>query len=121
MDMSRQQQLGRWGEQLAGEFLVQHGCEVVERNARTPYGELDLVVRHANDLVFVEVKARSNTAYGMPEQAITPSKREHLVQAAQAYMQAHPELESRWRIDVIAILRHPDGRVEMEWFENALE
>jgi putative endonuclease len=71
--------------------------------------------------VFVEVKTRSSTAYGLPEDSITPRKQAHLLAAAQAYLQAHPELEGDWRIDVIAVQRQPaHPKPVITHFENAI-
>lgn len=115
------QALGRWGETQAAEYLGQLGYLVLERNARTAYGEIDLVARQGAVLVFVEVKTRSSTAYGLPEASVTSRKQAHLLAAAQAYLQAHPDLEGDWRVDVIAIQRQHSGQIpDIVHFENAL-
>lgn len=119
------QNLGRWGESLAAETLCGKGYTILARNARTAYGELDLVARQETPrgavTVFVEVKTRRSTAFGLPEAAITPKKQAHLLAAAQAYLQTNPELDGDWRIDVIAIRRIPDHEVEIVHFENAVQ
>lgn len=118
---AKRQSVGRWGENLAQAFLQQRGYSILERNARTPYGELDLVARRGDMLVFVEVKTRLSRAYGVPETAVTLTKQTHLLQAAQAYLQLHPELELDWRIDVIAVQGNQEGGApEIVWFENAV-
>jgi putative endonuclease len=129
------QRLASWGEACAADYLQGRGYQVVERNARTPYGEIDLVAvgvvgaeRTQGDkpgsehvTVFVEVKTRRSTEYGYPEQAITRQKREHMLAAAQAYLQAHPELDGDWRVDVIAIFRpDPQQPAIIDHFENAI-
>ena len=65
---------GAWGEELALRYLTQQGYELVERNYRTRYGELDLVLRHQDTLVFAEVKLRRGTGLGHPLEALTPRK-----------------------------------------------
>jgi putative endonuclease len=130
---SPRQSLGRWGENLAAEYLANQGYTIIERNFRTPYGELDLVARQiiadqsidiasgfAVVTVFVEVKTRSSLTYGLPEESVTPRKQAHLLNAANSYIQAHPELGGDWRIDVIAIQRYPDKQPEITHFENVL-
>jgi putative endonuclease len=112
--------LARWGEKEAADYLSDNGYTIVQRNARTPYGEIDLVARCGETVVFVEVKTRSSTNYGLPEESITSSKREHMLSSAQAFMQANPDLGAHWRIDVIAIRRHPDRHRELVHFENAV-
>ncbi len=115
------QALGHWGENLASEYLEKKGYRILARNARTPYGEIDLIAQGQEGLVFVEVKARRSKAYGEPEAAITPTKRQHLQDAAEAYLQAHPEQDGAWRIDVVAIYR-PRGssNPEILHLENAI-
>ncbi len=123
MTRTRRQQLGDWGERLAADYLRRKGYEIVETNARTRYGEIDVVARlpHPLETVFVEVKTRSGRAYGLPEESITPAKQTHLLAAAQAYLLAHPELDGDWRIDVIAIQQHPDpGEQQIVHFEDAV-
>ena len=121
MTVSHKQALGRWGEAQAAEYLSQRGYLILERNVRTAYGELDLVARQGRALVFVEVKTRSSTAFGLPETSVTPRKQAHLLAAAQAYLQAHPDLDGDWRVDVIAIQRRSGSQApEIAHFENAL-
>lgn len=115
---AHRQALGRWGEDLAAAYLADHGYLVLERNARTPHGEIDLVARDAAMLVFVEVKTRASTSLGPPEESVTPRKRLHLLAAAQAYLQSHPELDADWRADVIAIRRFKAAPPEIVHFEN---
>jgi putative endonuclease len=126
------QSLGRWGETLAAEYLLERGYTIIDRNARTPYGEIDLVARQTEGVnpgmsgekwvtVFVEVKTRTSRAFGFPEESVNARKQAHLLAAAQAYLQQHPELEGDWRIDVIAIQRyHPRQSPAIHHFENAL-
>ncbi len=113
--------LGRWGESVAAEFLIKRGYQIIERNMRTPYGEIDLVARMDEVTVFVEVKTRSNTRFGFPEEAITNSKRQHLIEASQKILQENPELDGDWRIDVIAIQKMDSAdQPRIEHFENAV-
>jgi len=120
MTATPRQTLGRWGEALAAETLAGRGYALLARNARTPYGELDLVMRQGGATVFVEVKTRASRAFGLPEESITPRKQEHLRNAAQHYLQSHPELGGDWRVDVIAIRRQPGVPPEVVHFENVL-
>jgi putative endonuclease len=119
---TRRQRVGAWGERLAERYLIEHGCQVLGRNLRTAYGEIDLLARQGEELIFVEVKTRTNRSYGLPETGITVKKREHMLNAAQAYLLSRPEFEnSSWRIDVVAILGRPeDPSPQIEYFENAL-
>ena len=118
--VTHRQALGRWGETLAAEHLSQKGYILLDRNARTPYGELDLVTRQGGVIVFVEVKTRASSGFGLPEDSVTPKKQAHLLAAAQYYLQAHPDYVGDWRVDVIAIRRQPGVPPEVVHFENVL-
>lgn len=126
MKQSRQE-LGRWGEAYAANYLRDHGYEIISRNVRTPYGEIDIIAQQLTKddeqelmTVFVEVKTRSSQSFGYPEESITPRKQNNLVSAAQHYLQEHPDLDMHWRIDVIAIERYPKRSPTINHFENAL-
>jgi putative endonuclease len=113
--------LGRWGEERAAAHVEERGYQIVARNYRTPFGELDLIIEQADVLAFVEVKTRSSLKFGQPEAAVTSKKQAHLVEAAQYFLQENQWEERLWRIDVISILRNPTTReTEITWFENAL-
>ncbi len=115
------QRIGAWGERQAENYLLERGMELIQRNYRTRYGEIDLVMKHADTLVFVEVKTRSDNRFGPPEQSVTPDKQEHLLLAAEQYVDEHPDLPVDWRVDVVAVIGKPGSTpVEIIWFENAL-
>ena len=124
MSKTHQQYIGRWGETVAAYYLESRGYQVLERNVRTPHGEIDLIARQEKigGLVFVEVKTRTNDAFGLPEEAVDTKKLDHLFLAAEAYLSTHPEQAALpWRIDVIAIQGKPGEKVEnvgIEHFEN---
>src|SRR5512143_632197 len=115
--MSRNQSIGRWGEQAAAVFLCQHGYEITGRNVRTPYGEIDLVARKDGITIFVEVKARIGSSFGPPEVAVTPRKQAHMLACAEFYAQQN-EID-HWQIDVIAVERLKD-RTEIMHFQSAV-
>ena len=114
------QNLGKWGENQAVKYLKAHSYIILDINVRTPYGEIDIVACKNGITVFVEVKTRRSKTYGYPEDSITPTKREHMVNAGQAYLVEHPELGNNWQIDVISI-QHPNhSKTEIVHFENAI-
>jgi len=115
--MSRNQSVGRWGEQAAADYLCQHGYEIPARNVRTPYGEIDLVACKDGMTVFVEVKARTGISFGPPEVAVTPRKQAHMLACAEFYAQQN-EID-HWQIDVIAVERLKSG-TQITHFENAI-
>lgn len=114
-------QLGHWGEELAVEYLVSEGYSIIDRNVHTPYGEIDIIASQLNSCVFVEVKTRSTTNFGMPEVSVTPVKLKHMIDAIEFYIQEHPDFDFDWRIDVIAILQQKkEMRPEIVHFQNAI-
>jgi putative endonuclease len=117
---SRNKALGQWGESRAAEYLAGKGYQIVARNVRTEYGEIDLVALIEDVTVFVEVKTRSSLRYGYPEEAVTEEKSRHLADSAQAYLQSLDSGEIAWRIDVIAVQKSGEGNFEIEHFENAV-
>jgi putative endonuclease len=116
--MKHNQRIGKWGEETATEYLTQRGYKIVARNVRTPYGEIDIVANQVDILIFVEVKARTSNKMGLPEESITPRKREHMLAAADHYAAEH-EID-HWQIDVIAIEGKPGWEPKITYFENAI-
>lgn len=121
--MNHRQNLGKWGETLAANWLSGQGLEILARNVRTPFGELDVIARQKDVLIFVEVKTRTNTKFGLPEAAITPEKQKHLHDATTYYLQEIvPDFSGDWRVDVIAILAaNQKVDPEIHWIQNALQ
>ena len=73
--MKYRKNLGKWGEKVAEDFLIQKGFLITGRNIRTPYGEIDLVGMEGSTLVFIEVKTRTSAESGLPEDSVTPKNR----------------------------------------------
>ena len=95
---------GDTAEVRACRHLEGLGCTIVERNFRTKGGEIDIVAREGDVLVFVEVRSREDAGFGTPEESVTPAKRRRIVAAARRYLSNVPP--SSWRearFDVIAV------------------
>jgi putative endonuclease len=106
--------IGEYGERVAARFLVAAGWEILDRNWRCSIGELDIVARHGDALVFVEVKTRSSLAFGDPAEAVVGAKAVRLRRLAGQWIADHPG--GRWseiRIDVVAVLRSRSGPPEV--------
>jgi len=112
------QRVGAWGEQVTVEYLTKKGYEIIARNVRTPYGEIDIVAKQGEITLFVEVKARTSNKMGMPEESITPRKRQHMVSAAEHY--AMENEVDHWQIDVVAVEGKPGKEAKVTYFENAM-
>lgn len=111
--MTSKMQTGSDGEKAAAEYLVSNGYEVVERNYRHGRGEIDLIVKKKNWLVFVEVKTRSGNAFGFPEEFVDKYKEQNILSVAEEYM-FRTDWQGNVRYDIIAILNH-----EIRHFEDA--
>lgn len=119
----QRKRFGRRGEELAAGYLSEKGYRILDRNLYTRYGELDLIARKKfsgeDYLIFVEVKTRSSTRFGFPEQAVSAAKLEKMLKSAQIYLQIHPELDLPFQLDVISILlRDRDRAPEIRHYEN---
>jgi len=115
------QRLGQWGERIAALHLEAHGYAILARNWRCSAGEIDLVARDQETLVFVEVKTRRGRDYGAPEEALTPRKAEKLMQLGQQYVYDHDLGDVDWRIDLIAVELDERGRMlRCEHIPNAV-
>ncbi len=110
---------GANAEDLALRYLEAQGLALVMRNFRCRAGELDLIMRDGEYLVFVEVRSRGYTRYGAPAESVTHAKQQKLLRAAAFYLQRQC-LEPPCRFDVVAILR-PGGESRIEWIQDAFQ
>ncbi|HTR71404.1 MAG TPA: YraN family protein [Mycobacteriales bacterium] len=106
--------LGRYGEDLAARHLVGAGFTVLARNWRCPVGEVDIVARDGDVLVFAEVKTRRSTAYGHPSEAVTPRKLRKLRELALSWLREHPGGGGELRFDVISVIVPVRGGAQLE-------
>ncbi len=114
--------LGDLGEQLALDHLKKKGYKLVETNYRCRLGEIDIVARQKNCLVFVEVRTKSSQEHGSPEESLTPTKQKHMIKCAYYYLQNHKKLPEHWRIDLVAVeldIFNQPTRIEI--LENPVE
>ena len=112
--------LGRQGEDAAVRYLQSKGMKIVERNLRTPVGEIDMVVRHRQILAFVEVKTRRGTVFGSPGEAVGPRKQRQIVRTAKWYLNDSPHKGLQPRFDVVAITVYGDD-FQIEHIPDAFE
>jgi putative endonuclease len=111
--------LGQAGEDQAAKFLERRGYRIVERNYRTPNGEIDLIAVHEGSVVFVEVKTRSSDAFGAPELAVTPQKQRRMIKAALGYIKRRQFHQMPCRFDIVAISMSAEKEIEL--IQNAFE
>ncbi len=114
--MARHNAQGSAAEERALRHLQTHGLVLVERNFRVSGGEIDLVMRQQQTLVFVEVRFRSRGDYGSPQETVTPTKQRRLITAAASYLQRR-NLDLACRFDVVAVSGPQQERIE--WIQDA--
>lgn len=99
-------ELGRVGEELAARFLQASGYVILERNWRCRSGEIDLICRKGDRIVFVEVRTRSGKGYGTPEESVDARKQRQVRETALVYLQRKGWLEKPVSFDVVAVRRY---------------
>ncbi|MBE7076758.1 MAG: YraN family protein [Clostridiales bacterium] len=95
---------GKKSEIIAGEFLKKKGLKILEYNYKNKIGEIDIVAKQKNYIVFVEVKARMSRAFGDPAEAVDFRKQDKIRKVASLYLMEHNLIESNVRFDVVTIL-----------------
>lgn len=109
---------GRDAEQRAFEYLIAQGLTPVARNYRAPGGEIDLIMRQREVLVFVEVRFRRQARFGSAAESVNRAKQARLRLAAEHYLQRNTRHQSfACRFDVVAL----DGETGLQWLQNAFE
>jgi putative endonuclease len=112
--------LGKTGEDLACAELERRGYAIIARRYRRRGGEIDIVSRDGETIVFVEVKTRESRCFGAAAEAVTAFKRRRIAQLAADYMARHRLFDCRCRFDVVSI-HFDSGRAEIEVFQNAFD
>lgn len=115
--MSKHNERGAKGEEIAVKFLKNNGYVILERNWYSGKKEIDIIATEKDWLVFIEVKTRKDFSFGFPEEAVTPKKEAFLKEAADAYIEAHPQY-SKIRFDIISILLTHDKAEEIKHLED---
>ncbi len=115
---------GQCGEDIASEYLKKKGYKILERNYKNKIGEIDIVAKYKEDLVFVEVKTRSSDKFGTPAEAVTYYKKQRIVNCTKYYLMQHPT-DMNIRFDVIEVYGRFDGSSfafeQLNHFENVFE
>lgn len=112
-------ELGNWGEEIAAKYLQEQGYLIQEKNYRCKQGEIDLIAQDARVLVFIEVKTRRNSIYGLPQEAIDQRKINRLYMVAQNYLYINKLVNQNCRFDVVNIL-FKDKKYEVDVIKNAI-
>ena len=114
-------ELGQKGEKAAQMFLSDRGMEILETNWKCSYGEVDIIARDEDVLVFCEVKTRRTTSAGIPEEAITQKKRERYIRMARLYLSRNDVEHQSLRFDVIGIYALNETQALLRYARNAFD
>ena len=115
--MAAHNDFGKQGEELAVQYLIGKGYEILERNWRNILKEIDIIAKDGECLVIVEVKTRQTDEYGDPDIAVTRKKQRMLITAANAYISKY-NMDVETRFDIISII-FKDGEPVIEHIEDA--
>jgi putative endonuclease len=121
MQTMKRKEIGEAGEKLAKNFLKKKGYRIRQTNFRCRQGEIDIIAEKKGYLVFVEVRTKSTSDFGSPEESVTFAKKEKLIASALTYLNENRNLPESWRIDFVAVELDRDGKAtRIEIIENAL-
>jgi putative endonuclease len=120
MKDSDRKRTGKKGEDIAVAYLISRGYRIVERNYKCPLGEIDIVARDGDEIVFVEVKSRKSEEFGDPQLAVGLKKQKKVSRISLAYLKEKHLYPCNARFDVVAIKMLPDGS-NVELIQNAFE
>ena len=112
---------GRQGENIAANFLKNHGFKIIQRNYRCSTGEIDIIAKDGKTFVFVEVKTRSENSDELPEAALTQKKRHRLCKAAQHFMNKYKLEEPLYRFDLVGIEFNHKNEWKINHWENVVD
>ena len=117
----KRKELGDIGEKLARNFLKKKGYKIRQTNFRCREGEIDIIAEKKGYLVFVEVRTKTSSGFGSPEESVTFAKKEKLIASALTYLNSHKDLPESWRIDFVAVELDRNGKTtRIELIENAI-
>ena len=115
----KRRETGILGERLAKDFLKKKRYRIIETNFKCQYGEIDIIARKNEYLVFIEVRTKTSCEFGSPEESITPMKKDKIIASASSYINTHQTGTNSWRIDFVAIEVDQKGKlVRAELIEN---
>jgi len=115
------QNLGKNGENIATDFLKKNGYKILAQNYRRKFGEVDIIARENDYLVFIEVKTRTGTSHGHPLEAVTPRKQRQIGKVAQCYLAENNLFDTAARFDVVSVVITDNKKVEVEIVPNAFD
>ena len=114
------QKFGEKGEFLAVRYLKKNGYKILEQNYRTPLGEIDIIAKEKDTIVFVEVKSRKSIRFGSPKLAVTAKKQRKISMVALHYLKTKKQTDAKARFDVVSVISNQDDS-QIDIIKNAFE
>ncbi len=118
--MNKDHELGKIGEDIAANYLTRLGYKIIERNFECRQGEIDIIALHKKELVFIEVKTRTNISYGEASEAVNKFKRKHLLNSIKHYIYKRNLEDEYIRIDIIEVYINGDY-IKINHIKQAIE
>ncbi|PIP38830.1 MAG: YraN family protein [Desulfobacterales bacterium CG23_combo_of_CG06-09_8_20_14_all_51_8] len=119
--LNLRQKFGKFGEDLAARFLKKQGYEIICKNFHCCFGEIDIIAKDKDTVVFVEVKSRRTSTFGHPKFAVTKAKQEKISKVALHYLKINDQSNSRARFDVVTVNEVAATKTDIEIIKNAFE
>lgn len=110
--------LGAKGERAACGYLKRNGYKILQKNFKSPFGEVDIVARKGEVIAFIEVKTRMSDSYGAPSQAVTPERQRRYINAAEYYF-AGKQIDFTVRFDIIEVFRGEINHIENAFYPKS--
>ncbi len=113
--------LGQEVEEKATEYLKNQDYEIIDRNFQCKIGEIDIIARQGKTIIFIEVKSKTGSGFGSPEEMVTERKQHKIIRTAEYYLKQKEQEDTSWRIDVIAVELGIKGEIKrIELIKNAV-
>lgn len=103
--MYQRHETGKIGEDIVVKYLEQNGYTIIERNFECRQGEIDIIAKDKEEIVFIEVKTRTNENYGKPKEAVDKTKKKHIYKSSEFYVYINHLENEPIRIDVIEVYK----------------
>ena len=118
--MYKRHEIGKLGEDIACDFLIKNYYEIIERNFKCKMGEIDIIAKEGNELIFVEVKTRAQNEFGTPADAVNKRKKSHIYHVAEYYLMINKIENVFCRIDVIEVYIYGD-KYKINYLKNCVQ
>lgn len=119
--LNNSQLLGNWGEEVAREYLLKNNYKILDNNYKNYFGEIDIITKLKEKIIFIEVKTRSGRKFGLPEDSVNSIKQKKIIKASEKYMLDN-KLGDSYQIDVIAIEKNcSDRKIVVRHLKNAIK